>query len=183
MQLDKNFTQQLQQFLAAPEDERDYAIGNRLLLQLSNNRIRYANFARDPERKAEFINYQLQKYLKFRLADVTHAEVIDMEQQVAKIDEQVGLDKENSSYAKANEEFRAGKCADHDSLPEDIQALYTENLSILQRMREVHLMLRSQSVAESPCPDSERYPFLKELIEMDKKLHANWDAYDHYKIE
>ena len=32
-------------------------------------------------------------------------------------------------------------------------------------------------------PDSERYPFLKELISLDKKLHANWEAYDHYTGE
>ena len=55
-----------------------------------------------------------------------------------------------------------------------------ENLSLLQRMREVHLKLRTLSTADAPCPDSERYPFLKELIELDTRLHANWDRYDHY---
>ena len=40
--------------------------------------------------------------------------------------------------------------------------------------------LRSLSLENSTCPDSERYPFLKELIALDKKLHANWEAYDHY---
>jgi hypothetical protein len=47
-------------------------------------------------------------------------------------------------------------------------------------MREVHLRLRTLSTADAPCPDSERYPFLKELIELDKKMHANWEQYDHY---
>ena len=47
-------------------------------------------------------------------------------------------------------------------------------------MRELHLRLRSLSLENSTCPDSERYPFLKELISLDKKLHANWEAYDHY---
>ena len=55
-----------------------------------------------------------------------------------------------------------------------------ENLSILQRMRELHLKLRSLSLETAPCPDSERYPFLKELIELDKKMHANWEEYDHF---
>ena len=58
-----------------------------------------------------------------------------------------------------------------------------ENLSLLQRMREVHLKLRSMSLEDVSCPDSERYPFLKELIELDKQLHENWDVYDHYVIE
>ena len=30
--------------------------------------------------------------------------------------------------------------------------------------------------------DSERFPFLKELIELDKRLHKNWEEYDHYVI-
>ena len=47
-------------------------------------------------------------------------------------------------------------------------------------MREVHLKLRSLSTEYSTCPDSERYPFLKELIELEKRLHSNWEQYDHY---
>ena len=50
-------------------------------------------------------------------------------------------------------------------------------------MRELHLKLRTLSTEDSPCPDSERYPFLKELITLDKKLHANWEAYDRYVPE
>ena len=77
-------------------------------------------------------------------------------------------------------EFKTGKRADHDELPDEVQALYVENLSIVQKMRELHLKLRSLSLDSAPCPDSERYPFLKELITLDKKLHSNWEIYDHY---
>ena len=73
-----------------------------------------------------------------------------------------------------------GKRADHDSLPDEIKACYIENFSILQQMRELHLKLRSLSLENVTCPDSERYPFLKELVRLDKKLHENWDKYDHY---
>ncbi len=78
------------------------------------------------------------------------------------------------------DERRLGKREDHDSLPDEIKAKYVENLSLLQRMRELHLRLRSLSLDNATCPDSERYPFLKELISLDKKLHSNWEAYDHY---
>ena len=47
-------------------------------------------------------------------------------------------------------------------------------------MRELHLKLRSLSLENVTCPDSERYPFLKEIISLDKKLHSNWERYDHY---
>ena len=78
------------------------------------------------------------------------------------------------------DERSLGKREDHDALPDEVKAKYVENLSLLQRMRELHLRLRSLSLENSTCPDSERYPFLKELIALDKKLHANWEAYDHY---
>ena len=67
-------------------------------------------------------------------------------------------------------------------MPDEIKAKYVENLSLLQRMRELHLRLRSLSLENATCPDSERYPFLKELISLDKKLHTNWEAYDRYVI-
>ena len=85
--------------------------------------------------------------------------------------------------AKADEQPQKGKRPDHDSLPDEIKAKFVENLSLLQRMRELHLKLRTLSTEDSPCPDSERYPFLKELITLDKKLHANWEAYDRYVPE
>ena len=81
------------------------------------------------------------------------------------------------------DEHKTGKRIDHDSLPDEIKAKYVENLSILQRMRELHLKLRSLSLDTAPCPDSERYPFLKELIELDKKMHDNWEEYDHFVVD
>jgi hypothetical protein len=77
-------------------------------------------------------------------------------------------------------EFKAGKRADHDLLPVEIQALYVENLDIINRMRELHLKLRTMSLDDATCPDSERYPFLKEIIALDKKRVENWDVYDHF---
>ena len=77
-------------------------------------------------------------------------------------------------------DFKAGKRADHDNLPEEIQGLYAENLDIVHRMREVHLQLRKLSTENATCPDSERYPFLKEIIALDKKRVENWDIYDHF---
>ena len=87
---------------------------------------------------------------------------------------------EHISLAANADEHKTGKRDDHDSLPDEIKAKYVENLSILQRMRELHLKLRSLSLDTVPCPDSERYPFLKELIDLDKKMHANWEEYDHF---
>ena len=176
MATDNKFTELIKQWLETPTDERDYAVGALYLLKLSGNQIMYRNIMANPGRKAEFIEYQIRKYYNFRVQALTHAQVEEMQKQVDVIAT------EHFSYAEENptKDFKKGKREDHDSLPDDIQALYVENLSIVQRMREVHLKLRSLSTDNSPCPDSERYPFLKELIDLDKRLHSNWEQYDHF---
>ena len=176
MTLNHEFTEKIQQWLDTPHEQRDYEQGALYLLKLNGNQIMYRNLMSNPRGKAEFIEYHLRKHYNFRVKDLTHAQVVAMDKQVEEIV------KKHNTFTEDNpaKEFKQGKRGDHYTLPEEIQALYVENLSLLQRMREVHLKLRTLSTADAPCPDSERYPFLKELIELDTRLHANWDRYDHY---
>ena len=156
--MDHVFTQKLQAWLNLPREERDWETGAMMLLQLSGNKIMYRNISVNPKGKAEFIEGKLQQYLKFRLAALTHEQVKEMEQQVETI-----MEKRSKFEAEVNEakNFKAGKRADHDTLPEEIQALYVENLDLVHRMRELHLKLRTMSTSTAVCADSERYPFLK----------------------
>ena len=175
--MDKNFTEQLQLWLSQSREERDWDAGALMLLQLSGNKIMYRNISVNPIGKAEFIEGKLQQYLDFRLAELTHEQVKEMQQQVADIVKEHTEFKSDDNEAKS---FKAGKRADHDSLPDEIKALYVENLDLVHRMRELHLKLRTMSTADSACADSDRYPFLKEFIKLDKKLHDNWNVYDHF---
>ena len=179
MTIDHDFTEKIRQWLETAHEERDYEQGALYLLKLNGNQIMYRNLMANPRGKAEFIEYHLRKHYSFRVKDLTHAQVVAMDKQVEEIV------KKHNTFTEDNpaKEFKQGKRADHDTLPDEIQALYVENLSLLQRMREVHLRLRTLSTADAPCPDSERYPFLKELIELDKKMHANWEQYDHFVAE
>ena len=173
--MDNKFTELIGQWLQTPEAERDYTVGALYLLKLSGNQIMYRNIVAQLDRRHDVVEYQLQKYYNFRVQALTHAQVEEMAALVETIvAEHIPL------AAEADKQPQKGKRADHDSVPDDIKAKYVENLSLLQRMRELHLRLRSLSLDNAPCPDSERYPFLKELISLDKKLHANWEAYDHY---
>ena len=174
--MDHKFTELIKQWLETPSIQRDYSVGALYLLKLSGNQIMYRNIVAQLDRRHDFVDYQIQKYYNFRVQALTHAQVEEMQQQVDVIVA------EHISLAANADEHKTGKRDDHDSLPDEIRAKYVENLSILQRMRELHLELRSLSLDTSPCPDSERYPFLKELIELDKKMHANWEEYDHYVI-
>ena len=176
--MNNEFTERVQKWLNTPESERDYNEGAMLLLKLTGNQIMYSNLTmRRTRQSEEFIVYQLKRRLKFRLAQLTHEQVEQMQRQVDGIVQKRHLEKKESA---STSEFKAGKRVDHDELPDEVQALYVENLSIVQKMRELHLKLRSLSLDNAPCPDSERYPFLKELISLDKKLHSNWEIYDHY---
>ncbi|MBO4722706.1 MAG: hypothetical protein J5629_07215 [Muribaculaceae bacterium] len=176
--MENQFTETLQKWLNTPASERDYAEGAMLLLKLTGNQIMYRNLMMRRTRQGEqFIEYQLKKRLTFRLRQVTHEQVEQMQKQVDGIVVKRNLEKKQTAPVS---EFKTGKRVDHDDLPDEIQALYVENLSIVQKMRELHLKLRSLSLENATCPDSERYPFLKELISLDKRLHSNWKAYDHY---
>ena len=172
--MDNKFTELIKQWLETPSNQRDYSVGALYLLKLSGNQIMYRNIVAQLDRRHDFVDYQIQKYYNFRVQALTHAQVEEMQQ---KVDVIVA---EHISLAANADEHKTGKRIDHDSLPDEIKAKYVENLSILQRMRELHLKLRSLSLDTAPCPDSERYPFLKELIDLDKKMHANWEEYDHF---
>ena len=49
-------------------------------------------------------------------------------------------------------------------------------------MRALHAELRVLTNRPGTCPDSDRYPFLKELIELDNRLHENWAKYDGFDV-
>ena len=175
--MNNTFTDKLQTWLSLPREERDWDEGALMLLQLTGNKIMYRNLSVNPEGKANFIEGKLQQYLEFRLAELTHEQVKEMQHAVEEIVKEHTEFKSDDNEAK---NFKAGKRADHDTLPEEIQALYVENLDLVHRMRELHLKLRTMSTTDSTCADSDRYPFLKEFIKLDKKLHDNWNVYDHF---
>lgn len=217
--MDNKLTEKIQSWLDTPEDNRDYDLGALFLLQLSNNQIMYRNISRNAKKHAQFIEHQINKYMKFRVATLTHEQVAEMQKKVDMIISLRHLDRgetgskepdkptvstntEVSSIQKNptstngvgfddacggaansqqdNKQFKAGKRLDHDSLPVEIQALYIENGNIIHKMRELHLQLRELSKENATCPDSERYPFLKELIALDKTYHKNWQIYDSW---
>lgn len=174
--MNNKLTERLQDFLDTPREDRDWNEGAILLLQLTNNTIMYRNLSINPKGKAEFIEGKLRAFLKSRREVEAHDEVLILQEQVNAIIEN------RTEFKEDNEakEFKAGKRADHDRLPVDIQALYVENLDLVHRMRELHLRLRLLSDSTKQVPAAERKPLLDEFINLDKKLHANWDAYDHF---
>lgn len=169
--MDPRFTKQLNNFLSQEESSRDYHQGAILLLQLSGNKFMYQNISVNPAKYSNFINRSLEKYNNVRQQALTHEQVMKMETQCRVIEK---------DHISEESEFKKGKRADHDALPIEVQSFYTENLNILRRMRDVQTQLRMLSTDGRTCPDNDRFPYLEELIKLDKRYHSNWEKYDTY---
>lgn len=168
--------EKVKNWLDQPENERNYFDGAMMMLQITGNKIQYANVIRNLDAKKGVVDYELERYVKNKVKAVESAQVQAMRDKVSIIAHNRNLD--GSKYAHEN---HRGKRADHDSLPDEVKALYTENLGLLQSMREDHMQLRRLVLDESvTCLDAEQFPFLKDIIEKDKRLHDNWKAYDEY---
>lgn len=159
-------TEKIQQYLN--QTNPDLNEGALLLLKLSSNRIEYNNIMRFPYKYKDYIEQRLKKYLDFKLTNITHSEVKAMQKKV-------------DATKKNFLEIRKGKRPDHDSLPDNIKALYIENLDIIHKMRQLHAKLCTITDDNTTCKDSERYPFLKELIKYDKLMRENWRKYDSFE--
>lgn len=179
--MDTKLTQRIQDWLEAKPADRSIDEGAELVLKLTGNQFMHRSIL--VRKDFKMIEYQLKKYLPQRLQQVTHEEVERMTKEADKIAEEHHLDTIRKSAKTPPEEWKKGKREDHDQLPEDIQALYAENLNLLHRMRECHLQARKLAQSKQPCTDCDIYPFVKELIELDKRYHANWKAYDEYGRE
>lgn len=188
--MDEKLTKELQQWLNTNAEKRDIETGARLVRVLVRNQVLSASFQRLPKKYMKMVEYQLSKFLPMRLDRVTHHDVVRMSGQATLIASQHRLNaplpgKDKMPVLKRIEKaevFKLGKRPDHDRLPEEIQALYSENLSLMQNMRACHaqLVLLSLPENQSSCPDGDRYPFVKELINLDAKYHSNWEKYDTY---
>lgn len=166
----------IKSWLDTPQEQRDLEAGALLLLQVTKNKILFANIMRNPKAKAETLAYQLQKVYNTRIIETTKEEVKEMMTQVNNIAETRGIGKTSK-----RSEFQNGKRADHDQLPAEIQKLWDDNLAIKHRMSECHLRMRLVSEQNSSCPDNDRYPFAKEIIELDKTYRSNFAKYDNYE--
>lgn len=173
MRFDPKITEWLQQFVNTPKENRDYRQAAEMMLTISGNKIRYAMMMRKgPETFADIIDKYLTDNLNFRLARLTREEVKTMSRQAEKI----VADSDNTQ-----EKIKTGKRADHESLPEDIQSYYIQTLDCVQKQRELHLQIRNLALGSATCPDSELYPFVKEIISLDKLRLELWKKYDEWK--
>lgn len=191
--MDQKLTSQLQAWLNLPAQERPIEEGRILILRLIGNDILAENFQRNPTKYMPHVEYHFGKILPMRIAEVQHQDVQRMMAEEKTIAETLHLG-EKITKAKtptqkqqeaAIEKTPLGKRPDHDQLPEEIQSLWAENLPILQEMRALHerLVILSEVKNSTVCPDGDRYPLVKRLIELDKRSKSNYQRYDEYTAQ
>lgn len=184
--LDNSFTNAVQQWLDTDVSERDITAGAELLLRLNRNRWMYQTIVR--KRNFEKLEYELKKHLRIRLDGLTIRDVALMEKKVlpqvedtlssaaAEIADTDNSEPTISTDTDVAKGVHAGKRADHDKLPADIQALYERNGEVYFKLKQTFETLKQMHDA-LPC---DRYEYLKVLKELDTEYRKNWERYDNY---
>ena len=176
--LDDKLTQDIQQWLDSPQEQRSLEQGAEMLLRLNRNRYMHAQILR--RRNFAKLEYELQKHLRIRLEGLTTREVALMEQEaLPKIEESLAQGQPTISTDGDQPEgvFR-GRRADHDTLPADLQALYERNGEIYFKMKQLFETLKGMEDA-TPC---DRHELLGQLVAYDKEYRDNWNAYDTWSV-
>lgn len=167
------FVDEMKAFLDTPDKERDYDKGAQMLAQISGNTIRRNMMIRRGAHKfAEIIVSQIRNFYNFVLDKQTRETVAELQKESDKIIE---------AQPKEEKEIVKGKRADHDGLPDEIKAAYVETLDIMHRQRRLHDAIANLALAQTKCPASEIYPFVKEIVTLDKRRLSLWKQYDSYK--
>lgn len=178
MVLDPVITNKVQEWLNTPDEERDMREGATLMLQLNRNRALYNSVMMRPDKFRDKLVYELKKYLRMRLDNMTVSDVSSMEAEimprVKKTVEDmpvVSVDSEIPNAVRAK-----GKRPDHDSLPDHVRKLWEANGQLHRRIVLLFNELKAMSDA-LPC---DRYEKLRLLDEADKKYRSNMKKYDDY---
>lgn len=180
--MDDKLTQNIQEYLNMTPKDRDVLKGAEMLLSLNRNAIFYQKVIRKPQMFADQVAYQLKKYLQIRLDRQTVKDVVRMNATVipaAKIVLEEGLpvlSAEND--IPQNGTIAKGMRADHNELPDRIKSLWAENAENWYKIKVLFEQLKGMTHATS-C---ERYEYLKQLDELEKRYRANMKEYDNFKL-
>lgn len=179
--MDDKLTVKIQAYLNDEPKQRNVIEGATMLLSLNRNRIFFQNVVRKPEKFAEKVAYELRKHLTIRLERKTASDVVVMNKVVipaAMVTIAAGAPVISTDNDLPQEgTVVRGKRADHDELPDEIKSLWDESSSLWFKIKELFEQLKGMESA----PACDRFEYLKQLDECDKKYRANMAAYDAYK--
>ena len=152
---DPKFTEKLKKWFDCEHTDANIREGALLLLQMNNNRHLYQLINFDPQGKLELLKYELQKHLNYRIEGMTIDDVrnydkavtpvlqtaVDKTSEADKIAKQLAphlpvVESENIDSIVPSAIVAKGKRADHDQLPENIQAIWDNNCALWKKIKE-----------------------------------------------
>lgn len=152
---DPKFTEKLKKWFDCEHTDANIREGALLLLQMNNNRHLYQLINFDPQGKLELLKYELQKHLNYRIEGMTIDDVrnydkavtpvlqtaVDKTSEADKIAKQLAphlpvVESENLDSIVPSAIVAKGKRADHDQLPENIQAIWDNNCALWKKIKE-----------------------------------------------
>ena len=160
------FQQKVQNWLDTPVDERTLEAGATLMLQATRNRILHQNVLR--RSNFDKIEYELTKYLGDKFRQCNAATVEKLTEEIATV---------NISITGTETK---GKRNDHDELPNEVQDIILSNSQRYARLRSLHERVKVLSgEGYTPC---DRFPFLKEMLQLSNEIRESWKFYDEYQF-
>lgn len=152
---DPKFTEKLKKWFDCEHTDANIREGALLLLQMNNNRHLYQLINFDPQGKLELLKYELQKHINYRIEGMTIDDVrnydkavtpvlqtaVDKTSEADKIAKQLAphlpvVESENIDSIVPSAIVAKGKRADHDQLPENIQAIWDNNCALWKKIKE-----------------------------------------------
>ena len=152
---DPKFTEKLKKWFGCEHTDANIREGALLLLQMNNNRHLYQLINFDPQGKLELLKYELQKHLNYRIEGMTIDDVrvydkkvtpvlqtaVDKTSEADNIAKQLAphlpvVESENLDSIVPSAIVAKGKRADHDQLPDNIQAIWDSNCALWKKIKE-----------------------------------------------
>jgi len=180
-QIDPKLTGLLQKWLDTPRERRDIRAGADLMLRLNRNRALYNSIMRRPDSLHDKLEYELKKYLRIRLDNHTLEQVAAIEKKTMPSAAEIV---ENPPVLSSDDELpvgthATGRRADHDSLPDNVKALFDENFDVYKTVK--HLFEECKAMNHlKPC---DRYDTVQRLAAADERYRRNLEKYDAYRPE
>ena len=202
---DPKFTEKLKKWFDCEHTDANIREGALLLLQMNNNRHLYQLINFDPQGKLELLKYELQKHLNYRIEGMTIDDVrnydkaitpvlqtaVDKTSEADKIAKQLAphlpvVESENLDSIVPSAIVAKGKRADHDQLPDNIQAIWENNCALWKKIKEHFEACKAYDMS---C---DRYEglhaadedFKRMLLTLKEEYYAykqSMDVYDHAK--
>lgn len=188
--VDEKLTNAIAGFLMKDKPtDAEIIAGAELLLRINRNRPLHQNIIRRPQRMLPKLQYELNKHLRYRKDGLTLQKVRDLQAEVFTETQKVldegepeattSIDSPDSPDTKEKEQKPKirGKRPDHDSLPEDIKALWTVNA---ERWKKLKAIFETCKALDQPC---DRYEHLLALKEGYEAYKVDMYEYDNYVPE